>query len=96
MAFLMIPPFLSPKTERPWAERGGKKKKKKHGTWSESMRGPLGGAPRDQITVAFGTGEVTGQFVQDRTRTADGPPTAQIGEPGVRSVLKPQGSNPLL
>mmetsp|Transcript_15412 Transcript_15412/g.36358 ORF Transcript_15412/g.36358 Transcript_15412/m.36358 type:complete len:467 (+) Transcript_15412:79-1479(+) len=24
------------------------------------------GAPRDQITVAFGTGEVTGQFVQDR------------------------------
>mmetsp|Transcript_11218 Transcript_11218/g.35603 ORF Transcript_11218/g.35603 Transcript_11218/m.35603 type:complete len:262 (-) Transcript_11218:16-801(-) len=24
------------------------------------------GAPRDQITVAFGTGEVTGQFVNDR------------------------------
>lgn len=26
----------------------------------------LPGAPRDQITVAFGTGEVTGQFVNDR------------------------------
>lgn len=26
----------------------------------------LPGAPRDQITVAFGTGEVTGQFVSDR------------------------------
>jgi hypothetical protein len=24
------------------------------------------GAPRDQITIAFGTGEITGQFVQDR------------------------------
>ena len=29
------------------------------------------GAPRDQITVAFGTGEVTGQFVHDRSEMTD-------------------------
>lgn len=35
------------------------------------------GAPRDQITVAFGTGEVTGQFVQDRICLSPEAPASQ-------------------
>lgn len=31
------------------------------------------GSPRDQITVAFGTGEITGQFVNDRLCLSDTP-----------------------
>eukprot|EP00434_Breviolum_minutum_P027213 symbB.v1.2.024068.t1/scaffold2253.1/size89778/1 len=35
------------------------------------------GAPRDQITVAFGTGEVTGQFVHDRICLSPEAPASQ-------------------
>ena len=43
----------------------------------------LPGAPRDQITVAFGTGEVTGQFVHDRLCLSD--PALDQGGGGTNS-----------
>ena len=48
------------------------------------------GAPRDQITVAFGTGEVTGQFVHDRSDMTDRMASVSGECFGVKLCLKEQ------
>ncbi|CAE7198700.1 Pepsin-3 [Symbiodinium microadriaticum] len=49
------------------------------------------GSPRDQITVAFGTGEVTGQFVQDRLCLG-----SHGAAPAAPAIAVPSYTEPLL
>mmetsp|Transcript_29254 Transcript_29254/g.74407 ORF Transcript_29254/g.74407 Transcript_29254/m.74407 type:complete len:512 (+) Transcript_29254:147-1682(+) len=52
----------------------------------------LPGQPRDQITVAFGTGEVTGQFVSDKLCL--GKPGDEVPQPGHATVGHANASVP--
>jgi hypothetical protein len=48
----------------------------------------LPGSPRDQITVAFGTGEVTGVFVQDRLCLGGAPPAEEAPEEATAAHIR--------
>jgi hypothetical protein len=54
------------------------------------------GTPRDQITVAFGTGEITGQFVSDRLCLTNEQTVAvdSNATPGLKTSSSPEGANP--